>query len=136
MSSPLSIAAKSPPTTSTSSPSPGSSSASGSSSTPLGSSSTPADDPQLASTSFPEPPSLPPLHRAAQTGDLSTLLALLPPGCDESLAREVDGQGITALHWAAINNQLQAAKILLERGAQVDAVGGDLSATPLHWAAR
>ncbi|ORY76495.1 hypothetical protein BCR35DRAFT_252388, partial [Leucosporidium creatinivorum] len=51
-------------------------------------------------------------------------------------ANDRDAQGITALHWAAINNHLLACKLLLERGAEVDAVGGDLMATPLHWAAR
>lgn len=52
------------------------------------------------------------------------------------LANETDGQGITALHWAAINNHVLACKLLLEKGADVDARGGDLNATPLQWAAR
>ena len=51
-------------------------------------------------------------------------------------ANDRDGQGITALHWAAINNHVLACKLLLERGADVDARGGDLDATPLQWAAR
>ena len=44
--------------------------------------------------------------------------------------------GVTALHWAAINNHVAVARCLLEHGADVNAVGGDLQATPLLWAAR
>jgi ankyrin repeat protein len=40
------------------------------------------------------------------------------------------------LHWAAINAQLPACRLLLEHGADVDALGGDLVATPMQWAAR
>jgi len=43
---------------------------------------------------------------------------------------------VTALHWAAINNHIAVAKYLLEQGADVNALGGDLVATPLHWAVR
>lgn len=101
-------------------------------------------------------PELPPLHQAAQVGDLGTLQSLLAnkpispsasPSASSSssstttpttivTANDRDAQNITALHWAAINNQVLACKILLENGAEVDALGGDLNATPLHWAAR
>lgn len=92
----------------------------------------------------PPPPPLPPLFLASQSGDLNALHQLLPPRNDSDeattstgvSANDRDPQGITALHWAAINNHLLACKLLLERGAEVDAVGGDLMATPLHWAAR
>ncbi|KAI9229740.1 MAG: ankyrin repeat-containing domain protein, partial [Piptocephalis tieghemiana] len=47
-----------------------------------------------------------------------------------------DFQNVTALHWAAINNRIRVAELLVDRGAEVDAFGGDLMATPLHWAAR
>jgi palmitoyltransferase ZDHHC13/17 len=40
------------------------------------------------------------------------------------------------LHWAAINAQVGACRYLLEQGADVDARGGDLVATPMQWAAR
>jgi ankyrin repeat protein len=40
------------------------------------------------------------------------------------------------LHWASINAQLPACRYLLEQGAEVDALGGDLIATPMQWAAR
>ena len=43
---------------------------------------------------------------------------------------------MTHLHWAAINNRIEISKLFLSRGAEVDAVGGELKSTPLHWAAR
>ena len=85
------------------------------------------------------PPTLPALHLAAQTGDLTALYALLkpePPNLPTANVNDRDAQNITALHWAAINNQVLPCKFLLENGAEVDARGGDLNATPLHWAAR
>lgn len=42
----------------------------------------------------------------------------------------------TPLHWAAINAQTAACRYLLDQGAEVDALGGDLVATPMQWAAR
>jgi palmitoyltransferase len=45
-------------------------------------------------------------------------------------------QNITPLHWAAINAQVAACRYLLEQGAEVDALGGDLVATPMQWASR
>lgn len=47
-----------------------------------------------------------------------------------------DSETVTLLHWAAINNRLDIIQFLLDRGATVDAVGGELQATPLHWATR
>ncbi|KAH9451296.1 hypothetical protein Pst134EB_018780 [Puccinia striiformis f. sp. tritici] len=93
--------------------------------------------------SFPEPP-LPtttdeeaapsPLHLAAQRGDIEAVKQLL----DSDLAQptDVDDQGITALHWSAINSHLNLSSLLISRGAMVDAFGGQLLATPLMWAAR
>ncbi|KAK4046849.1 palmitoyltransferase akr1 [Microbotryomycetes sp. JL221] len=89
----------------------------------------------------------PPLHQAAQIGDVKRIEHLLSSSTTDSngKAREVDAvvtandrdsQAITALHWSAINDHVLASKLLLERGADVDAIGGDLQATPLHWAAR
>ncbi|EGD72125.1 hypothetical protein PTSG_11551 [Salpingoeca rosetta] len=47
-----------------------------------------------------------------------------------------DEEGITCLHWCAINNRLECIQYLLDEGANVDPVGGELQATPLHWAIR
>jgi hypothetical protein len=114
------------------------------SATTVSTSDTPSSPPPHHPSPSPPPP-VPPLHFAAQTGDLSALYALLPDPSDAPsastsaprvTANDLDGQGIPALNWAAINNQVLACKFLLERGANVDAIGGDLSATALHWAAR
>lgn len=48
----------------------------------------------------------------------------------------IDDETVTLLHWAAINNRLEIIKYLLDKGAFVDAVGGELQSTPLHWAVR
>lgn len=47
----------------------------------------------------------------------------------------LDGN-VTLLHWAAINNRIQIAEYLLNKNAQIDAIGGELHSTPLQWAAR
>ncbi|KDE03687.1 hypothetical protein MVLG_05818 [Microbotryum lychnidis-dioicae p1A1 Lamole] len=105
-------------------------------------------EPHESHEPFTASPPLPQLHHAAQIGDLTALHSLLPEpndapsttatadGAPTVTANDLDPVGVTALHWAAINNHVQACKFLLERGANVDAIGGDLSATPLQWAAR
>lgn len=113
-------------------------------STPSASTSSGSITPTPHTTAQAVAPSVPPLHLAAQTGDLTTLAALLAVPTDgtdgtdapTAQANDLDSAGISALHWAAINNHVLACKMLLEAGAEVDKVGGDLSATPLHWAAR
>ena len=47
-----------------------------------------------------------------------------------------DTENVTLLHWAAINNRLEICKYFLSKGAEVDAIGGELRSTPLHWATR
>ena len=51
-------------------------------------------------------------------------------------ARYRDEQGITPLHWAAINNQYAVCKYLIEQGADVNQKGGDSGANPAMWAAQ
>ncbi|GAA5844281.1 hypothetical protein JCM9279_001753 [Rhodotorula babjevae] len=97
----------------------------------------PADQPAADLAQQPPPP--PPLHRAAQQGDLDAVYALLDhprPDQPALTASDPDPQGITPLHWAAINGNALVAKALLDRGALVDARGGDLDATPAMWGAR
>lgn len=47
-----------------------------------------------------------------------------------------DTENVTVLHWAAINNQSEIAEYYLNKGADIDAIGGDLNSTPLQWAVR
>uniref|UniRef100_A0A1I8BRD2 ANK_REP_REGION domain-containing protein n=1 Tax=Meloidogyne hapla TaxID=6305 RepID=A0A1I8BRD2_MELHA len=88
-------------------------------------------------------------RQAAQFGDVNKLLSLLN-SCSVSpnsvnfifsnlkkfKTLQVDQDDCSLLHWAAINNRIEAAKLLLQRGANVNAIGGVLASTPLHWAAR
>lgn len=47
-----------------------------------------------------------------------------------------DAENVSLLHWASINNRKKTVKYLIAKGAQVDAIGGELASTPLHWATR
>ncbi|CAG0890076.1 unnamed protein product [Cyprideis torosa] len=71
--------------------------------------------------------------RATQYNDIPQLRAALDAGYGVQTA---DAEGITLLHWAAINNRKEIAAMLIREGALVDALGGELKATPLHWATR
>ncbi|KAG9723752.1 palmitoyltransferase akr1, partial [Aureobasidium melanogenum] len=51
-------------------------------------------------------------------------------------ATSADPQGITALHWAAINGHYALCHYLIESGANVNAKGGDAEATPVLWASK
>jgi palmitoyltransferase len=72
--------------------------------------------------------------RAAQFGHLERLRQLVEEGGLD--VRQPDAENVTLLHWAAINNRSAVVAYLLKRGAEVDAVGGDLRSTALHWAVR
>jgi uncharacterized protein len=72
----------------------------------------------------------PPLIEAARTGDRDTLRSLLQKGAD---VNATEGDGATALHWAAYRDDLEAVDLLIRAGAKVN-VANDLGATPL-WAA-
>jgi ankyrin repeat protein len=70
---------------------------------------------------------------AAALGDLDRLAVLLAGGAD---ADAVTADGFTALHFAAFFGKPEAARLLLDRGADVDARGrGWMTGTPLHSAA-
>ncbi len=62
-----------------------------------------------------------------------TVKQLLDSGVN---VNQIDKDGVTLLHWAAINGRLDVAALLVTRGAKVDLVGGVLKSTPLHWAVR
>ncbi|GAA5930301.1 ankyrin repeat domain-containing DHHC palmitoyltransferase family protein [Sporobolomyces koalae] len=152
MAAPLTIPHKTAATTSASPAAPPSSVGSSSSPPPLAPSS-PRSPRSPISEHAPLPPvELLPLHHAAQVNDLA-FLDRFPPAASASSSSSprphdrpsvppeldvnlTDAQGITALHWAAINGHLYFVKRLLDLGAQVDQRGGELSGTALMWAAR
>lgn len=71
--------------------------------------------------------------KATQNGALERCKQLVEEGYD---VNQRDAENVTLLHWAAINNRKELIRFYISRGALVDAVGGDLMATPLHWATR
>lgn len=70
----------------------------------------------------------------ARVGDISTMEKLFDTGDYD--ATYTDEEGITPLHWAAINNQFAMCKFLIEKGADINRKGGESVATPLQWAAQ
>jgi uncharacterized protein len=74
-----------------------------------------------------------PVADAAQRGDIETVRALVRQGSDVNAAQ---GDGMTALHWAARNGDAEMAALLLYAGANPEAhtrLGGY---APLHLAAK
>lgn len=71
--------------------------------------------------------------KATQYGAIVRVRDLVESGWD---VNQPDSETVTLLHWAAINNRRDIIRYFLEKGATVDAVGGELNATPLHWATR
>ncbi|MCY4025992.1 MAG: ankyrin repeat domain-containing protein [Acidobacteria bacterium] len=71
-----------------------------------------------------------PLADAARRADWGVVRALVERGADVT---ERQGDGATALHWAAYWDEVELAGLLIEAGADVDAAN-DLGVTPL-WAA-
>ncbi|XP_063379743.1 palmitoyltransferase Hip14 [Cydia fagiglandana] len=94
-------------------------------------------DGAVAATARPEPAARDysgfDIVKATQYGAFDRVRELVEAGWD---VNQPDHETVTLLHWAAINNRREICQYLLARGAHVDAVGGELRATPLHWAAR
>lgn len=74
-----------------------------------------------------------PVADAAMRGDLEAVRALIAKGEDVGAAQ---GDGMTALHWAADRGDVAMAEALLEAGARVGSITRRGSYTPLHVAAR
>jgi ankyrin repeat protein len=68
-----------------------------------------------------------------QFGMLRRCRQLLDEGFD---VNQRDADNVTLLHWASINCRREIVQLYIDRGAIVDAVGGELQSTPLHWATR
>ena len=71
--------------------------------------------------------------RAAAYGNLEKLKQFLEEDNFEKIDAK-DSNGFRALQWAALNNRVQIAEYLLDRGAEVNACD-DEKQTALHWAA-
>lgn len=74
-----------------------------------------------------------PVADAAMNGDLNAVKALIAGGADVNASQ---GDGMTALHWAAENGQVEMVKTLLFAGAFPDAATRNGGYTPLHLSAR
>ena len=74
----------------------------------------------------------------------SSHLSLSPPPllprCRELVEKEGvditkgDEENITVLHWVAIKNRIPVVSYFLQKGADVNAIGGELKSPPVHWA--
>ena len=70
---------------------------------------------------------------AIQNGSLDQVKQLLDvDGLDVNLR---EANGLTYLHVAVFNNQVEIAKCLLSKGAEVGVLGGKVKSTPFHVAA-
>jgi len=78
-------------------------------------------------------PSTTPVADAAMRGDREAVRALLKSGGDAGAAQ---GDGMTALHWAAERGDAELAAMLVYAGANVGAVTRIGQYTPLHLAAK
>ena len=72
-------------------------------------------------------------YQATQYGAIERVQEILDEGFD---VNQRDGENVTLLHWAAINNRKEIVRLYISAGSEVDAVGGELLSTPLHWASR
>ncbi|CAG8693199.1 2845_t:CDS:2, partial [Racocetra fulgida] len=72
------------------------------------------------------------IHQASRQGFLHIVKNIIESGYAKATDR--DTENVTPLHFAVINNHVTVAKYLIDNGAEIDAFGGDLIATPLHWA--
>ena len=82
---------------------------------------------------LPRPTSDAPVADAAMRRDAARIRLLIKQGADVNAAQ---GDGMTALHWAATHGDVGEARMLISAGARVDAMTRNGNYTPLHLAAR
>ncbi|XP_067930855.1 palmitoyltransferase ZDHHC17-like [Watersipora subatra] len=88
---------------------------------------------QSQTTAPAEDPSTYSIKKATQFGCVERVKQLVQQGAD---VNELDAEGSSLLHWAAINNQQEIAGLYIDNGAVIDKYGGTIHSTPLHWATR
>ena len=74
-----------------------------------------------------------PVADAAMRGDIETVRSLLREGADVNAAQ---GDGMTALHWSAVNDNAAMIELLLYAGATLESTTRLGGYTPLHLASR
>lgn len=76
--------------------------------------------------------------RAAQYGEVEVVKSYLRNIAGEQNVRNiVDSNGITLLHWGAVNNRLELVQYLLQCDPElVNTAAGDLKEIPLQWCCR
>jgi uncharacterized protein len=74
-----------------------------------------------------------PVADAAMRGDREQVRALLARGADVNAPQ---GDGMSALHWAAFRGDIELTDILLKANPKLDAVTRDGAYTPLHLASK
>ena len=74
-----------------------------------------------------------PVADSAMKGDVAGVRALLARGADVNAAQ---GDGMTALHWAAMNGGFEIAQVVIDAGADTEATTRLGRYTPLHLASR
>src|SRR5690606_34406036 len=74
-----------------------------------------------------------PVADAAARGDVQAVVALLKQGADVNAAQ---GDGMTALHWAAMSGNAEMVEVLMYAGASSEATTRLGGYTALHLASR
>ncbi len=88
---------------------------------------------QMPAESAPHAASISPVADAAMRNDVEAVRALLADGADVDVPR---GDGMTGLHWAALNGNAEIAGLLIGAGADLDAATRLGAYTPLHVAGK
>ncbi|CAO3630657.1 unnamed protein product [Cunninghamella blakesleeana] len=74
------------------------------------------------------------IFEAAYKGSLITLRNYIDS--KKATVHDTNDLKISALHYAALGNQPTCVKYLIDKGSDINLLGGEIPATPLHYAAR